>query len=211
MNDSFTKRFTNANASWDIGGIIRNGEKETYTGHIAKTLISHCKNTSINKPYAMSASRIESSEYNSYYPNIDATDWDLRDLMYNSGGNVWIPDVNDMLTRQSQRTLNRTSDSSDLIQESNMRTLSQFIYILQNFLNNQLLDYDDDGVLKTLSNTVNNMFSGWIGTNFSNMTIEFSRDKNIDGTSITVCNVSVTFRGLILQTAIICDVAARTE
>lgn len=211
MNDSFTKRFTNANASWDIGGIIHNGEKETYTGHIAKTLIAHCKNTSINKPYAMSASRIESNEYNSYYPNIDATDWDLRDLMYNSGGNVWIPDVNNVLTRQSQRTLNRTSDSSDLIQESNMRTLSQFIYILQNFLNNQLLDYDDDGVLKTLSNTVNNMFSGWIGTNFSNMTIEFSRDKNIDGISITVCNVSVTFRGLILQTAIICDVAARTE
>ena len=130
--------------------------------------------------------------------------------MYNSGGNVWIPDVNEVLSRQSQRTLNRTSDSSDLIQESNMRTLSQFIYILQNFLNNQLLDYDDDGVLKTLSNTVNNMFSGWIGTNFSNMTIEFSRE-NIDGTSITVCNVSVTFRGLILQTAIICDVAARTE
>ena len=118
-------------------------------------------------------------------------------------------DVNGNLTRRSQRTLLRYSSTSDLLQENNMRTLSQLVYLLQNKLDENLFEYDDDDVLKTISDQVNNMFSNWVGTRVQALDIEFTRDKNIDGGDIVVCNVKVTFRGLILRVPIIVNVNRR--
>ena len=64
-------------------------------------------------------------------------------------------------------------------------------------------------MLKTISDQVNNMFSNWVGTRVQALDIEFTRDKNIDGGDIVVCNVKVTFRGLILRVPIIVNVNRR--
>ena len=133
----------------------------------------------------------------------------MRELLYNSGGNAWIVDVNGNLTRRSQRTLYRDEETSDLVQESNMRTLSQLIYLLQNKIDSYLLEYSDDGVLKTLSDEVNNMFSNWVGNLVDGLDISFEKDINIDGGEILVCYCSVVFRGLILRVPIIVNVNRR--
>ena len=211
INTSFAKRFDNPNASWDIGGWVDlvDGMTYTFTKQIVDNLVTHSKTYSVNKPYTGKYTSIPSTRYISYFPDIDVTDWELRELLYNSGGNAWIADHDGNLTRRSQRTLLRTSDSSDLIQESNMRTLSQLVYLLQNEIDGFLLEYDDDGVLKTMSDKVNNKFSPWIGNLVDGLTIEFKRDKNIDGGDIVVCYVAVTFRGLILRVPIIVNVNRR--
>lgn len=211
VNESFTKRFDNPNASWDIGGVVAaaDGIAYTFTKQLVDNLINHCKAYTVNKPYTGKYTMIPAGSFTSYFPEIDVTDWDLRELMYNSGGNTWMTDVNGNLTRRSQRTLLRYSSTSDLLQENNMRTLSQLVYLLQNKLDENLFEYDDDDVLKTISDQVNNMFSNWVGTRVQALDIEFTRDKNIDGGDIVVCNVNVTFRGLILRVPIIVNVNRR--
>lgn len=211
INTSFTKRFDNPNASWDIGGWVDSatGNSYTFTKRLVDNLIRHCKETTVNKPYVGKYTTITNTEYSSYFPDIDTTDWDLRELLYNSGGNAWIADINGNLTRRSQRTLLRNSETSDLVQESNMRTLSQLVYILQNKIDEYLLEYNDDGVLKTLSDEVNNMFSKWVGRLVDGLEIIFERDINIDGGEIIVCYCNVTFRGLILRVPIIVNVNRR--
>ena len=212
MNSSFAKKFDNPNAVWDIGGWVDSttGLSYTYVKRLVDNLFTHIKQTSVNKPFTGSYSNISKDEYISYFPDIDTTDWELRQLMYNSGGNVWIVDVNENLQRRSQRTLYREAETSDLIQESNMRTLSQLCYLVQNEIDGSLLEYDDDGVLKTLEETLRIKFATWVGENVQSLEIYFERDKNIDGGDLLVCYVNVTFRGLILRVPIIVNVQART-
>lgn len=214
VNQSFAKRFDNPNASWDIGGFVStvDGIAYTYTKRIVDNMFNHIKNTSINVPFTGQVTAIGINEYSSYFPDIDVVDWDDREALYKSGGNAWIVDINGNLKRSSQRTLNRASDTSDLVQESNMRTLSQLCYLLQNKIENYLFAYNDDGVLKTLKDECDNMFSNWIGDLVTTLDITFKRDLNpTDGGEIVVCYVKVTFRGLILRVPIIVDVQRRAN
>ena len=214
MNNSFSKRFTNPNATWDIGGYTDadNGITYTYTKWIVDNMFAYLKSTTFNKPFAMNASAIPSYKYTSFYPDIDASDWDLRELMYNSGGNAWILDINGNIVRFSQRTLQTSEETSDLVQESNMRTLSQFCYLLQNKIDSRLLDYSEDGTLRTLKDECDNMFSNWSGNLVESYNLEFTRDTNpTDGGDIVVCDAELTFRGLILRTAIIVNVQRRAS
>lgn len=211
VNTSFAKRFDNPNASWDIGGWVDvdTGISYTFTKQIVDNLIRHSRQISINKPYVGKYSAIAADRYASYFPDVDTTDWELRELLYNSGGNAWIMGQDGSLSRRSQRTLLRDADTSDLLQESNMRTLSQLTCLLQNKIDSYLLEYNDDAVIKTLSDEVNNMFSNWIGTLVDGLEITFARDRNIDGGEILVCYCDVTFRGLILRVPIIVNVNRR--
>ncbi len=214
VNQSFAKRFDNPNASWDIGGYVStaDGIAYTYTQRLVSNLFRHIKNTSINKPFAGAVTNIGYNEYSSFFPDVDTTDWEYRDLLYKSGGNAWIMDVNGNLQRKSQRSLFRENATSDLIQENNMRTLSQLCYLLQNKIDNSaLLAYNDDGVLKTIKDECDNMFSNWIGDIVTDLDIQFKRDIDPnDGGEIVVCYVKVTFRGLILRVPIIVNVQRRT-
>lgn len=211
VNTSFAKRFDNPNASWDIGGWVdvETGMSFTFTKQIVDNLIRHCRTISINKPYTGSYSAISPDRYTSYFPDVDTTDWELRELLYNSGGNAWIMGQDGSLTRRSQRTLLRDADTSDLLQESNMRTLSQLTYLLQNKIDSYLLEYNDDAVIKTLSDECNNIFSNWVGNLVDALEITFTRDINIDGGEILICYCNVTFRGLILRVPIIVNVNRR--
>lgn len=212
INKSFIKRFDNPNASWDIGGIVssRDGIAYTFTKFIVDNLVRHCKTNTVNKPFTGIYTKILKNEYVSYFPDIDTTDWEYRELMYNSGGNAWLPDVNGTLMRRSQRTLMRGSDTSDLIQESNMRTLSQLVYLLQNKLDEKLFEYNDDSVLRTMQDEVNNMFSNWAGNMVESLNISFQRDINPnDGGEVVVCYVDVVFRGINLRIPVIVNVNRR--
>lgn len=214
INQSFTKRFNNPNASWDIGGYVSSadGISYTYAKALADNMFAHLKRFSVNKPFTGKYTNIGPDEYISFFPDVDTTNWEERQLLYNSGGNAWIMDVNGNLQRKSQRTLYREGDTSDLIQENNMRTLSQLCYLLQNKIDSYLLEYNDDGVLKTLKDDVDTMFANWVGNLVQKLDITFERDINpLDGGEIVVCYCNVTFRGLILRVPIIVNVQRRTD
>lgn len=213
INNSFMKRFDNPNASWDIGGYTSATDGVTYTfvKNIVDHLIAHCKGYSINKPYTGVYTKIRPDEYTTFFPDVDTTDWEYNELTYKSGGNSWLPDVNGNLMRSSQKTLMRGSDTSDLIQESNMRTLTQLVYLLQNKLREKLHEYNDDSVLRTMQDEVNNMFSGWVGDRVQSLNINFERDTNPDdGGEVIVCWVDVTFRGINLRIPVIVNVNQRS-
>ena len=214
INNSFKQRFDNPNASWDIGGYVSadNGVSYTYLMQIVKNCFTHYRNYSVNKPFVGDYSAIDKSAYLSFFPDLDATDWEMRELYYNSGGNAWIQDARGSITRRSQRSLYREeTGTSDLYQESNMRTLSQFCYLIQEEIDHYLLEYNDDGVIKTMQEAVNNKFAGWAGNLVQSYDINFARDFNTDGSDILICNVNVTFRGLILRVPIIVNVNRRTN
>lgn len=210
INSTFAKKFDNANASWDIGGFTQNNITYTWTKRIVDNLFRHMTTYSVNKPYANDYTAF--TDYQSFFPDIDTYDWEYRELMYNTGGNVWIPDINGIITRRSQRTLSKeVTGTSDLIQESNMRTLSQFCDILQRKIDNSLMEYDDDGVIKTLEDNCNVTFSPWIGNLVKDLEIKFKKDINIDGGDILICNVRLVFRGLVLRVPILVNVQRRTN
>lgn len=212
MNESFRSRFTNPNASWDIGGYTSalNGQTYTYTKRLVDHMFDHIQRYTINKPFVNTYTTIGPDEYTSFFPDIDTTDWDLEELLYTSGGNSWVLDESRSLKRKSQRTLYREeTGTSDLLQESNMRTLSRLVYLLQNKIDRWLLEYVDDGILSSMTETVNNIFSGWAGNMVQALDIQFERDTNTDGGEIVVCYVNVTFRGLLLRVPIIVNVNRR--
>ena len=212
MNESFRSRFTNPNASWDIGGYTSalNGQTYTYTKRLVDHMFDHIQRYSINKPFINTYTTIGPDEYTSFFPDIDTTDWDLEELLYTSGGNSWVLDESRSLKRKSQRTLYREeTGTSDLLQENNMRTLSRLVYLLQNKIDRWLLEYVDDGILSSMTETVNNIFSGWAGNMVQSLDIQFEQDINTDGGEIVVCYVNVTFRGLLLRVPIIVNVNRR--
>ena len=91
-----------------------------------------------------------------------------------------------------------------------MRTLSQLCYMLHNKLEEKLFEYNDDSVLKTMSDECNNMFSNWVGNLVESLEITFKRDINPqDGGEIVVCNVKVTFRGITLRIPVVVNVNRR--
>ena len=212
VRESFLKRFSNPNASWDIGGFTERstGLSYTFTKHIVEDMFRHINVAGINKPYAGKTTAIPKDRYIDFFPDLDITDWGKREDLYLSGGNAWIMGRDGSLERKTQVTLYRDAPaSSDLLQENNMRTLSRLIYLLQEKIDSYLLEYNSDSVLKTLSDEVNNMFSNWIGNYVDGLDIQFVRDTNVDGADILVCYVEVVFRGLILRVPIIVNVAAR--
>lgn len=211
VRDSFIKRFDNGNAIWDIGGFVEAGTgiSYTYVKHIVEDIFRHINVTGINKPYAGKTTEIPKSRYTSFFPDLDTTDWGQRANLYSSGGNAWIMQRDGSLQRRSQVTLKRDSETSDLLQENNVRTLSRLVYLLQEKIDSYILEYNSDSTLKSLQDEVNNMFANWVGTYVDGLDISFERDKNTDGADILVCYCAVTFRGLILRVPIIVNVNAR--
>ena len=210
INNSFNSRFTNPNASWDVGGYTTlDGITYTYAKRSADNLITHCKTYSINKPFTNDYTAMSSSEYVSIFPDIDGDSWEEREDLWNFGGNAWIMDENGTVRRMSQRTMKGDDETSDLIWESNMRTLSQLTYLLRQKIERYLFEYSDDSILKTMKVECENMFSNWVGNIVQSLTIDFERDVNVDGGDIVICTVNVTFRGLIVRVPIIVNVNRR--
>ena len=92
-----------------------------------------------------------------------------------------------------------------------MRTLTQLVYLLQNKLDEKLFEYNDDSILRTMQDEVNNMFTNWVGNLVDGLDINFDRDINPDdGGELVVCYVNVVFRGINLRIPIIVNVNRRT-
>lgn len=211
---SFEKRFSTYNASWDIGGYTDSatGIDYTYLKWMVDHMFDHMATHTVNKPFAGKYASIPKENYIRSFPDIDTIDWEERNAAYLSGGNSWVIDPSGALVRRSQRTLYRASETSDLIQESNARTLSQLTYLLQNKIDSYILEYADDDTLQTMTDDCNIMFADWIGTRVDGLDISFERDINPkDGGEIVVCYVKVTFRALVLRVPIIVDVQRRNQ
>jgi hypothetical protein len=166
----------------------------------------------VNKPFVGKYASIPKGTYIKSFPDIDTIDGENRNASYLSGGNSWVVDPSGALVRRSQRTLYREGETSDLIQESNARTLSQLTYLLQNKIDSYILEYADDDTLQTMTDDCNIMFSDWIGTRVDGLDIKFERDINPkDGGEIVVCYCAVRFRALVLRVPIIVDVQRRNQ
>lgn len=211
LNKSFATRFTNPNGSWDIGGLTTpTGYTYTFVKRVVDNLVNHCKTYSINKPFTGDYTTIAPTEYSSIFPDIDADNWTYRELMWNSGGNAWLPDSNGYVKRSSQRTFYE-DETSDLLWESNMRTLSQLTYLLRQKIEHYLFEYSDDSTLKTMKTECDTMFSNWVGSLVDELNIEFEHGLNTDGGDIVICRVRVVFRGLVIRVPIIVDVQRRVS
>lgn len=214
VSRSFQKRFDSWNASWDIGGYTdpSTGVQFTYTKRIVDNLFTHIKTNTVNKPFVGKYATIPAEEFTSFFPEIDTIDWDRRENSYKAGGNVWILDSNNNLVRQTQKTLYRVDDTSDMIEENNSRTLAQLIYLLRERINGYLYEYSDDDTLKAMTDDCNITFSGWVGSRVQALNISFERDINpLDGGEIVVCYCDVTFRGLVLRVPTIVNIQRREE
>lgn len=211
IDKSFSDRFTNPNASWDIGGMTTpDGITYTFVKRSVDNLFTHCKQYSINKPFTGDYTAIAPNEYVSIFPDVDASDWEYRELMWKSCGNAWLPDENGYIKRMSQRTF-YSEETSDLIWESNMRTLSQLVYLLRQKIQSYLFEYSDDTVLKTMKNECDTLFANWVGNIVDVLELEFYRDTNTDGGDVVVCEVAVTFRGLVVRVPVIVNVNRRSS
>ena len=209
LEKSFDNRFDNPNASWDLGGITTvDGYTYTFVKRSVDNLVAHCKNETINVPFTGNYTTIAPTEYVSVFPDIDANNWEERNRVWGHSANIWLPDSNGYLKRASQRTF-YNEETSDLVQESNMRTLSQLCYLLKNKIEGYLYSYSDDSVLKTLKTECDTMFANWVGSLVDELDIQFERGLNTDGGDIVICRVKVVFRGLILRVPIIVDVQRR--
>lgn len=211
---SFEKRFSTYNASWDIGGYVDSatGISYTYLKWMVDNMFTHMTTYTVNKPFVGKYASIPKSAYIKSFPDIDTINWEERDAAYLAGGNSWVVDPSGSLVRRSQRTLYRAGDTSDLIQESNARTLSQLVYLLQNKVDSYILEYADDDTLQTMTDDCNIMFADWIGTRVDGLDIKFERDINPkDGGEIVVCYCTVRFRSLVLRVPIIVDVQRRNQ
>ena len=209
LEKSFDNRFDNPNASWDLGGITTvDGYTYTFVKRSVDNLVRHCKSETINVPFTGNFTTIAPTEYVSVFPDIDANSWEERNRVWGHSANIWLPDSNGYLKRASQRTF-YNEETSDLVQESNMRTLSQLCYLLKNKIEEYLYRYSDDSVLKTLKTECDTMFANWVGSLVDELDIQFERGLNTDGGDIVICRVKVVFRGLILRVPIIVDVQRR--
>lgn len=206
--------FTGRNTSVDLGYYEifdpYTGRREAVTvGYfLAKKLIPHLMDQGLNMPFVYTHAQLTAIQKSdsltagndmirdSFRPDIDLIDWDVKEALYKSRINYYITsDEGRVVRRACQNT--RQLDASALLEENNVRVLNLLKKQLEKACNSYLYSWNEPETRKGFTDTQMQIYRPWIGKYVKNLDINFEANEFETKRMMMHCYVNVTFRNIV--------------
>ena len=180
----------------------------TATYLIAKNLVNHIVQYGINKPFAKKHARFTSLQRtsslstsgtiirDSFRPDIDLIDWDVKEYLYKSRINYWVS-KNEGRTVQRDTQSTRQLEASALLEENNVRVLNTLKKGLEAACDDYLYDWNDPVARKGYTTAQMDIYRPWIGTVVEDLDIVFKADEFEQERMMMHCYCDVKFRDIV--------------
>jgi hypothetical protein len=175
---------------------------------IAQGLIPHIIKYGLNKPFVYNYAQVTSVQKDtsttssgamirdSFVPDIDLIDWDVKEKLYTSRINYWLSkDEGRTVQRAVQNT--RQTEASALLEENNVRVLNTLKKEMEEACRGYLYSWNEQEVRKGFTDAQMKKFSPWIGTMVQDIDISFEANEWEQERMIMHCYVSVKFRDIV--------------
>ena len=175
---------------------------------LAAGLIPHIVRYGINKPFVYNHAQLTALQRtssrmtvgnmirDSFRPNVDVIDWDVKELLFKSRINYYITtDEGRRVQRAVQNT--RQRDASALLEESNVRVLNTLKKGLEKANRGYLFEYNDASVRKGFTTAQMKIYRPWIGTLVEDLKIYFEANEWEAERMMMHCYCSVKFKDII--------------
>lgn len=183
--------------------------KVTATYFIAMNLVPHIMRQGLNKPFVYEFATLRALRRNattrvvtgnfirdSFRPDIDLIDWDVKERLFTSRINYWeTEDEGRIVMRACQNT--RQRDASALLEESNVRVLNTMKKMLERACKGYLYEWNEPEARQGYTDAQMEIFRPWIGTMVHDMRIYFTANDWEQERMIMRCWVEVAFRDII--------------
>ena len=184
--------------------------KVTTSYFLAQRLIPHLIQNGINKPFTNALAQITCLQRSTalkgegknamirdtFRPDIDLIDWDVKELLYTSRINYYLTKEEG---RNVQRSVQNTRqiNASVLLEESNVRVLNTLKKGLEKACNSYLYDWNEPEARKGYTDTQMAVYRPWIGTIVQDIDIRFEANEWEQERMIMHCYCDVKFRDIV--------------
>lgn len=175
---------------------------------LALNLIPHLMRNGLNKPFVYKYSRMQAlqrdsavSQINamirdSFRPDIDIIDWDVKEAMYKGRFNYYIAsEEGRVIERAAQNT--RQTDASQLLEENNCRVLNTLKKGLEEACRGYLYEWNTPEARKGYTDSQMAVYRPWIGTMVEDIQIFFDANEWEQERMIMHCYVDIKFRDIV--------------
>ena len=182
--------------------------KNVTLNFLASSLIPHIIQYGLNKPFtydyaslkAIQSATVLSSTGNmirdSFKPDIDLIDWDLKEKLYKTRINYYVTeDEGRTVKRACQNT--RQVDASALLEENNVRVLNLLVKQVERDCQSYLYNWNEPAVREGFTKAQREKYRSWIGTYVDDLDIRFTANEWEQERMIMHCYVDVKFRDII--------------
>ena len=182
--------------------------KVTVGYFLAKKLIPHLMANGLNKPFTYTFAQLNAIQRTSsltvngemirdtFRPDIDLIDWDVKEALYNSRINYYITSEEGRLVQRAVQNT-RQLEASALLEENNVRVLNSLKKSMEKACRGYLYNWNEPEVRKGYTDTQMENFRPWIGTLVQDLQIQFTANEWEQKRMIMHCYVSVKFRDII--------------
>ena len=169
--------------------------KVTATYFLAESLVPHIAKNGPNKPFVNSYAQITNIVKNSFMPEIDLIDWDVKEELYKNRINYYMTlDEGNIVQRAVQNTCQK--DASALLEETNVRVLNIFKKGLEKSNRAYLYEWNDPVVRKGYTDSQMDIYRPWIGNWVQDISIHFEANEYEQSHMMMHCYASVAFRDI---------------
>lgn len=182
--------------------------KVTTSYFLASNLIPHLMREGLNKPFTYNYAQLIGIQRDtslsvtgnmirdSFRPDIDLIDWDVKEALYKSRINYYLcKDEGRTVQRAVQNT--RQTEASALLEENNVRVLNTLKKGLEKACRGYLYQWNEPEVRKGYTDAQMQIYRPWIGTMVQDLDIYFTANEWEQERMIMHCYVSVKFRDII--------------
>lgn len=176
--------------------------------HIAQNYIQHILTNGLNIPYTNTYTYLTSMQRSSslmtagqmvrdsFKPDIDLIDWDVKEKLYKARINYWVTsDEGRRVERMCQNT--REIDASALLEENNVRILNTLKKNLERSTAGYAYAWNEPEIRKGFTTAQMKIYKPWIGTMVQDLEIRFDANEWETARMIMHCYVSVKFRDIV--------------
>ena len=131
-----------------------------------------------------------------FHPDIDLIDWDVKERLYTSRINYWITsNEGRTVERACQNT--RQLEASALLEENNVRVLNTLKKGLERACRSYLYEWNEPEARKGYTDAQMAIYKPWIGSMVQDINIRFDADEWEQTRMIMHCYCDVAFRDIV--------------
>ena len=179
----------------------------TITYLLAQDLPVHFATYGSHIPYVKSYAELHDHVKDSLRPTVDDWEHDLQEELYEARFNYFESVGENRFRRATQSTAQ--SYNSDLLEENNMHTLFAVKRILEADASENAYNFTSAESRNTFKQAEEAKFSGWKGSRFDTISVDFDLTEWEAERSILHCYCAIQFRNLTKRTIIEIDVNKR--
>lgn len=175
---------------------------------IAQNLVPHIMKEGFNKPFTYNYATMRSLQRDaaltvsgnfirdSFRPDIDEIDWDVKEKLYKSRINYWLTtDEGRVVQRAVQNT--RQREASCLLEENNVRVLNTLKKGLEKACRSYHYEWNDPTARKGYTDSQMEVYRPWIGTIVEDLDIVFEANEFEQKRMMMHCYCVVKFRDIV--------------